>query len=73
MSILDKTTTKTAKKKMETFQSVSLDTSFQREKESPSVSCFLNPDKPSIKKNLKIDTNSHANLLRLKDLDTPCF
>jgi hypothetical protein len=38
-SFLDQTAAKTSKKKIETFQSISLDNSFNRD--SPSVSCFL--------------------------------
>jgi hypothetical protein len=76
-SFIDKTTIKTSKKQtFETYQSVSLDTSYS--KDSPSISCFLREAKIDSKldvkkKSLTIDTNSHQTMLRFEGVDTPCF
>lgn len=77
-SIFEKTASRTVKKSLQTFQSISLDNSYN--KDSPSVSCFLKDDKYQPKsnnasrKNLKIETmESNMSLLKLKDLSTPCF
>lgn len=55
---LEKTVSKGSQKGLSTYQSISLDSSLYREKESPSVSCFIRDDTDlkHKRKELKIDT-----------------
>lgn len=62
------------------MQSMSLNNSFIKNKQNPTVSCFLKDDQSSPalslakKNNLKIQTDSCMfDLVRMKDIETPCF